>query len=382
MKHFKFFIAPFILTLLFCSRCNFKKKEDKAITKIRNIEYPKYAKNFFFSKNNDTKITTLYIVTNKGLDTLSYLLIPKTNKKKVTSNLTQIRTPIKRLIATSTTDIPYLEALNKEIELVGFAETKYISSSKTRQLISNGAIKDIGSSFQLNTETILELLPEVFISSSPVNGNKSLSLLKRNAITILTNNSWLETHPLGRAEWITVFGLLFDKEEEALQTFKNIEANYLHLKKQIFNSTTKPPIILSGNLYKDVWYAPAGDSFEAQLIADAKGNYSWKNSKGVGSLSLSIESILEKSQDSDIWLGGGAFKTIKELTEFEEKYALLKTTKTKRVYTKDLSVGPTGGLLYFETGALRPDWILEDLIQIFHPNAIEKTPFHYYKKLN
>jgi len=52
------------------------------------------------------------------------------------------------------------------------------------------------------------------------------------------------------------------------------------------------------------------------------------------------------------------------------------------VFTKDLTQGETGGILYFETGSLRPDWILEDLIQIFHPNLIPEKSFHFYKKLD
>jgi len=70
---------------------------------------------------------------------------------------------------------------------------------------------------------------------------------------------------------------------------------------------TLKPTVLSGNMYKDVWYTPAGNSFEAKLINDANGDYLWKNSKGTGSLSLSIEAILEKGQNANIWLGGGSF---------------------------------------------------------------------------
>ncbi len=377
MKYLTFSLTPFIITLVFCTQCNFKKNNNHNHTFTEKIFYPKYAKNFFFSQNNH--YTTLYILINKKQDTLSFKLISKTQNSLPNSN-NIIYTPVEKIIATSTTDIPYLEALEKETTLVGFTGTNYISSKKTRTLIDNGNIKDIGNLLQLNTEAILELTPEVFIASLNSNKNKSLSLLTRNAIPVLINNSWLETHPLGRAEWIKVFGALYKKEALSEKIFNSIEANYLSLKK-IANKANHHPTILSGNLYKDIWYTPAGNSFEAKLINDANGDYAWKNSTGVGSLALSIESILEKSEQATIWLGSGAFETIEKLTDFEEKYRLLKATKTGNVYTKDLTTGTTGGILYFETGALRPDWILKDLIQIFHPNLIKKTPFHFYKKL-
>jgi len=383
MKHFKFFIAPFFITLFFCSRCDFKKNKTSVVTTLDRIIKPKYASNFFISKNPNKQYFSLHIIApSKQNDTFSYRLISKKKDDRLKISKAQITlsTPISRFIASSTTDIPFIEALENEKSLVGFTETKYISSKKTRQLINKNKIKNVGNVSQLNSEVILEILPELFISSSPVEQNKNLTFLKRNNINTLLNTSWLEQHPLGRAEWIKVFGYLFEKEKKADSIFNKIEANYNNLKK-IARETQTLPTVLSGNLYKDVWYTPAGNSFEAKLIADANGDYLWKNSKGTGSLSLSIETILDKGQTTDIWLGGGMFSTIKDLTTFEKKYALFKATKTKNTYTKDLTQGETGGLLYFETGVLRPDWILEDLIQIFHPNSAFKKPFHYYKKL-
>jgi len=234
---------------------------------------------------------------------------------------------------------------------------------------------------QLNTELILELQPELFISSADPSSNKTLNVLEQNNTTVIYNTSWLETHPLGRAEWIKVFGYLFNKKQKADSIFNTIENNYLRLK-NIANTAIKKPSILSGNIYKDVWYTPAGNSFEAQLMADANGNYLWKNTKGTASLALSIEAVLEKGQEADVWLGGGLFSSIKALGNFEEKYTLFEALKNKKVYTKDLFQGATGGIWYFEMGSLRPDLVLEDLIQILHPYLIKPKSFNFYQKLN
>ena len=377
MKPFKFFIAPFFIVLLFCTRCKFNNQSvAPSLLTTDTLLKPKFANGFLITRNNKT--TTLHI--NNSNDTLHYNLVSKKIPVKNKNTNPTIQIPIKKFIASSTTDIPFFEALNTDHKLIGFSETKYISSPKTRKRIDNNEIQEIGNTLQLNIEKILELQPELFIGFNTTSKNKSIHLLERNGITTLVNNSWLETNPLARTEWIKLFGYLFDKQNKADSIFNAIEKNY-NLLKKVTLKATQYPSVLSGNLYKDVWYTPAGESFEANLIKDAKGDYLWKNSKGTGSLSLSIETVIEKGQKATIWLGGGMFDTTADLVKFEEKYDLFKAVKTKKVYTKDLMQGATGGILYFETGALRPDWILEDLIQIFHPNLIEKKPFHFYKPL-
>lgn len=369
-------VSLLFVIYLSITSCDFNFNSKASLNKnIDTILKPTYAKGFFITQNNKTK--TLHIVNTNN--TTKYQLVENSNKNSTLEN--KIVIPVKKIIASSTTDIPFFESLGCTQNLVGFSQTNYISSIKTRELIQNNSIKEVGKIAQLNTEVILDLQPELFISSSSPTDNKNLSFLKQNNITILHNTSWLETHPLGRAEWIKVFGYLFNKQQQADSIFSSIETNYKSLLK-IANQSEKQPTVLSGNLYKDVWYTPAGASFEAQLIKDANGNYLWKNSLGTASLPLSIEAVLDKGQKAEIWLGGGLFNSIEELSNFEEKYTLFDAIKTKQVYTKDLTQGTTGGIWYFEIGALRPDWILEDLIQILHPTLLPKKAFHFYRKLD
>lgn len=350
------------------------KKQNRTNPVVDTILKPKYAKGFWISQENKKRL--LHINNTNG--TLTYQLISD-SISELPSN--SIRIPVLKTIASSTTDIPFFEALKITECLIGFSETNYISSKKTRKRIEDKKIKDVGKMTQLNTELILELQPQLFISSSPAVSNKNLSFIEQHHITVIQNTSWLETHPLGRAEWIKFFGYLFDKQNKSDSIFNNIEKQYNKLKK-IATKTTLKPTILSGNLYKDVWYAPAGDSFEAKLIKDANATYLWENTKGTGSLSLSIETVLEKGLNADIWLGGGQFTTREKLGGFEKKYTLFEAFKNNKVYTKDVFKGATGGIWYFEVGSLRPDWILEDLIRILHPHLLEDKPFHFYQKLD
>ena len=267
-----------------------------------------------------------------------------------------------------------------EHTLVGFPKHKYISSSKTRELIDAGLVKDIGSLLSLNTEMILDINPEVIVGFSSNSDNKAFELLERSGIQTLMNGSWLESHPLGRAEWIKIYGHLFHKETQADDYFKNIETNYNNAVTLAKQATAKPTV-LSGNMYKDVWYVPGGNSYAAKLIADANGDYYWKNNTDTGSLSLSFESVYDTAAKADIWIGGGKLTTVNELIQFEEKYNLFDAVKNGNVHSKDLKKGPTGGILYYEQGSLHADWLLLDLVKILHPNLVPDYSFHFYQKL-
>lgn len=360
---------------LICS-CHPKKEQNKQNnTAVDTILKPKYAKGFFITKKENQK--ELHICN--GRDTTSYILTPNT-KTAFNSTKNSLPIPCTKLIASSTTDIPFIEALNATNSLVGFAETKYISSTLTRKRIAQGKIKDIGSLDHPNSETLISLEAELLLTSSPPEALKVKPLLKQSNTTVLQNTSWLEAHPLGRLEWIKLFGYLFNKTAVADSIFEKISSNYLQIK-NIAASAERKPTVLSGNLYKDVWYAPAANSFETQFINDANGDYVWKHKKGTGSLSLSLEIAIDQGNQADIWLGGGLFETREALLTFENKYTSFNAVINNEVYTKDTFQGPTGGIWYYETGILHPDWILEDLVRIFHPNLLPNKPLYFYRKL-
>ena len=184
-----------------------------------------------------------------------------------------------------------LELLNEESSIVGFPHTTYISSEKTRTLIDAGKIKEIGKESSLNTEILLDLQPELVVGYSITSADKSLTTVQKAGISVIYNGDWLEETPLGRAEWIKFFGVLYNKEKQADSIFNAIETNYLKAKKIALKATTKPTILSGAIMSKDIWNLPAGESFVAQFLKDANLNYLWKDSKGKGSLSLSFESM-------------------------------------------------------------------------------------------
>ena len=194
------------------------------------------------------------------------------------------------------------------------------------------------------------------------------------------NGSWMEEHPLGRAEWIKFIGAFFDKDKEAHRKFRNVESAYVKAAHQALDHQHKPTI-LSGSLYKDVWYVPGGDSFFAKILQDAGTDYLWDTDNASGSIPLSFEAVLDKAQNADLWLSAGGAKNLEDLIKLNKNYTVFDAVQHKNVYTESLTKGATGGILYYELGAMRPDLILKDIIKIAHPEILPDHELFFFQKL-
>ena len=294
-------------------------------------------------------------------------------------NLTQIQVPIKNIVLTSTTHIPSLEMLGEETRLVGFPNLNYISSEKVRALIDAVKIKELGSNQTLNTEVLIDLQPELIMGYGLDNSNPTLDNLEKNGLKVILNGDWNEQSPLGKVEWIKLFGVLFGKEKQANDIFNNIEKTYNETLKLVEN-TTKKPTVFSGSLFEDKWYLPQGESWGAKFIANANGNYLWSETKGTGSLNLSFEKVYIKAKDADIWFMD-QYESLTEIADANPHYAQFKAFKTKNIYSFGTKKGKTGGVIYYELAPNRPDLVLKDLVKIFHPELLPNYELFFFEKL-
>jgi len=304
-------------------------------------------------------------------------IIPYPNKKDFDAI---INVPVERIIATSTTHIPALENLGVIDKLVGFPDTRYISSEITREKIDKGKITDLGNNESINTEMAINLNPDLIIGFSINNQNKAYETLQRSNIPLVYNGDWTEETPLGKAEWIKFFAPFFSLEEKAEDIFITTESNYLAAKVLAMKATNKPTV-LSGALYKDVWYLPGGKSWAASFINDANADYLWSDTNATGSLSLSVESVLAKASNASFWVSPSQFISYNELNKASRHYSQFKAYKEKNIYTFANTKGDSGGLLFYELGPARPDLILKDLIYIFHPELLPGHQLFFFKPL-
>jgi iron complex transport system substrate-binding protein len=370
-----------LLLIVSCKR-NTDQKLEKAVTiedeSYFNIEY---AEGFEIKKLKDYYLVNIKEPWPDADQNYTYLLQHSEEKIKVDVEYDyKINIPVDDIVVTSTTHIPSLDTLDVLDKLVGFPNTNYISTIAARKLIDDGNIKDVGQNQSLNTELLIEMNPDVVVTFAVKGQNKGVESIKQAGIPVLYNADWVESHPLGKAEWIKFFGLLFNKTEEANSIFSGIKNEYEAAKKLAANSKQKPEV-LSGALWKDKWYLPAGESWQSKIIEDANANYLYANTEGTGSLSLSLESVLNKGQKARFWIGPAQYTSYNEMIEQQPHYGKFKAFQDKNVYSFSSVKGANGGILYYELAPNRPDLVLKDLINIFHPKILPDYSNRFFKPL-
>ena len=373
----------FILLLGLVS-CKDHSKESDVIKQPMAVSEFKYAKGFSISQHETFKVLNIKHPWPKSEKTYKYALVPKENLASLTLDKTAfdgiITTPIKRIVVTSTTHIPALELLEETQSLVGFPGTDYVSSKKVRELIDKAMIRELGKNEGINTEVLLELKPEVVIGFGIDGNNRTFENIQKSGIPVIYNGDWVENSPLAKAEWIKLFGALYNKSQQADSVFNKIESAYLSVK-QLAAKLDHKPTVLSGALEKDVWYLPSSTSPEAQLLKDANVNYLWQDVTGKGSLALSFEAVYTKAKDADLWLSPSYHNSLEALKKANEHYTQFKPYKNKTIYSFVNTTGKTGGVTYYEEGTARPDLVLKDLVKICHPNVLPEYEPYFFKPL-
>lgn len=371
----------FLKTVFFLFIISSCKTEQKQVVLKESETTIKYAKGFDIQEFKKYKKLIIKAPYPEAKEQFEYVLIAKESDiPEAVKNSKIIRTPIEQIVVTSTTHIPMLELLQEENSLVGFPNTQYISSPKTRQLITNGTVKELGKEENINTEVLIELQPELVIGFSMSSNNKMFDNIEKAGIPVLLNGDWLEETPLGRAEWLKFFGVLFDKEIQADNIFNTIESDYNKAIEIARGAKTKPTI-LSGVQFKDVWNLPAGESFVAQFLRDANTDYLWAGTKGKGSLALSFESVFEKAQNAELWIAPGHFVSYNQLKEANTHYAQFDAFNTKKIYSFNNKKGENGGVIYYELAPVQPHIVLKDIIKIAHPKLLPYYTPYFLEKL-
>ncbi len=374
----QYFIICLVLAFIGCKDI---QKSPSLVLDTEPVLEVNYAKGFEIKYLDSYKVITLKNPW-PGADVVFKYALVEENAILPTSEEFDaiIKIPVSKLVVTSTTHIPSLEMLGASEALVGFPNLNYISSETTRKRIDDGKIVELGKNEDINTEVLIDLSPDLVVGFAVDGNNSALSIIEKTGIPVVYNSDWTETTPLGKAEWIKFFGAFFNKEKLADSIFNNIEEQY-NLAKQSASKVEVRPTVLSGAMYKDIWYLPQGNSWAAQLINDANGDYLWNDSEGTGSISLNLESVLDKGQTADFWIGPGQFTSLNQMTETHSVYSEFDAFKESNVFSFTNKKGATGGVLYYELAPNRPDIVLKDIIKILHPELLPTHELYFFSHL-
>jgi len=376
-------VSLLVFILLLTYSCRRPGKETQEHSDNDSFISLDYANGFKIECQKDYSIlTVLNPWQNSENIKFSYVLGKEKNKiPKQLENLPFIKVPVARVVTLSTTHIAFIDTLNGIGSICGISGKEYAYNRDLRREIEQGKVQDVGYDMNLNYELLIDLDPDViFMYGVEGSITGTLGKLKDLGLSAVMCGDYLESNPLGKAEWIKFFGKFYDCADRADSIFWGIEAAYDSVK-NMAAGYEKKPVILSGLPWKNTWYVPGGRSFAAGLIRDAGGNYLWAENLSHEALPLDLESVYLKALKADIWINPGDAVNLEEIVKVEERFLDLPVFKSGKIYNNNRRINDNGGNDYWESGALRPDLILLDLVSVFHPDSESPRQFYYYKNL-
>lgn len=378
MKKSLIILLSIIYIFISCDYATDKNAQSKNQDETSNLVH--YAENFKISpykdgykleiKNKNSSNFDEFYIFNDSLD------IPEEIK-----NQTIIRTPIKSAIAFSSTQWSVFQKLGETNIIKGILESNYSKNDEILRLVKEGVIIDLGTSNQVNTEKVINLKAELILYT-PYPTIDYSNLGELSGSIMIPFPDYLESHPLGRAEWMKVIGILCEKENETTEWFNSVANRYESLS-DICKSIENKPTVFSDLPFENQWYVPGGNSYIAQIFKDSGSDYIWHDDNSTGSLHIDAESVLLKAQNADYWRVINSYDTpftYENLAKENELYPLFKAFKEKNLLV--CNVRECG---YFEQSQYEPDILLADFIYHFHPEILKNewenyTP-KYFKRL-
>lgn len=335
-----------------------------------------------------------YILIPKGEEgdkTVAMLAKRRSTGARCTTDT--VRTPVERSAVFIAPHCQLMYELGCQQAIRGVCDLDYINIPDVKKRVASSGstsaqnpIVDCGSSMAPDIERIIALKPEAILVS-PFENSGGYGKLDKLHIPIIEAADYMESSPLGRAEWMKFYGMLFGNEErksngisescesKADSLFAKIEKEYLKLKAEA-GKLPKGLSILTERKTGNVWYVPGGQSTIGILLKDANARYIFSDDQHSGSLAMSPEQILAKGKQVDVWafkyFGGAPLSQAQLLQEYEG-YKALAAFNRGNIYQVDTSTVP-----YFELTSFHPELLLREFIILAHGERFGKLRF--YKK--
>ena len=287
----------------------------------------------------------------------------------------------KRIVCMSSTYVAMLDALGQADRVVGVSGKNYITNEYVTT--HSDAVADIGFDGNVDYERLLALSPDLVLLFGISGASGMESKLLEMGIPFCYVGEYLEESPLGKAEWLIAVAEITDSREKGESFFAPIPQRYHTLKEKVTEAAAENPRVMINSPYAGSWFMASTESYVARLIADAGGDYIYKRNTSNRSLPIDLEEAYMLTSAADLWLNPGSVASLVELKSQFPKFANTRCVRNGAVYNCNKRLNAAGGNDYWESGVVRPDVVLHDLITIMHHEALAETDrkLYYYQRL-
>lgn len=336
-----------------------------------------YAKLFTVRKYADSKENIYSIITVKGEG--NYILVPEagTIPSQLSSDITILKKPLSKTYLVSSSVMDLLSKIDavENLKFSGVQKKDWFIKAAA-EAMENGKLQFAGKYSKPDYDLLVSGDCNLAIENTMIYHKPEVrEKLEELGIPVLVEHSNYEEEPFGRLEWIKLYGLLFDKEKEAEQYFRNQLVQLEDILKQ--KNTGKTVLFFYINSNGAVNVRKAGD-YVSKMIELAGGNYALaalfgEEENAFSSMNIQFEEFYASGLNADIMIYNGTIdgnvKSKKDLLAKNQLLGDFAAWKNGNVYcTEKNFFQETTGIAEF----------IKDLNVIFNDRNSE---FTYIKKL-
>lgn len=305
-----------------------------------------------------------------------FLVIPEGGSlpKGISKDIVPLYQPVQNIYLAATAVMCLFDSLERldAIKLSGSrADSWHIENA--RKAMESGEILFAGKYSEPDYEMILDYDCPLAIESTMIgHASEVKEKLEELGIAVLVDLSSNESHPLGRTEWIKLYGAILNEEEKAEALFAQQK---LYLADATIQDTGKTVAFFYISSSGHVVARKSGD-YVSKMIDLAGGTYVFDNlgdpETATSTVTIEMETFFATAKDADYIIYnstiGGEIETIEDLIEKNALLAEMKAVQNGNVWC-------TSQNMYQETTGLG------QMIQSFHlifsgkADALDEVPY-------
>ncbi|MCC8126761.1 MAG: ABC transporter substrate-binding protein [Clostridiales bacterium] len=332
-----------------------------------------YAHEFSVDDYSDDCENHYSLITITGKD--RFLVVPE-GAPVPDTDLPIIRQPLSDVYLVATSTMCLFDALDG-LDAISLSGTKpeNWTIENARLAMQAGDILYAGKYSEPDYELILSANCQLSIQSTMIYHTPEVKeKLEELGIPVLVDYSSYESHPLGRTEWIKLYGVLLGKESLAEALFQQQQDKMNRIvSEQPTGKTVAFFYVSSSGGYAVI--RKSGD-YVAKMIALAGGSYLFEDTGGsdtaTATVNMTMEDFYTTAKDADIIIYNstidGQLDTLSDFLALNQLFGDFKAVQEHNVWC-------TGANLYQDMTQLGT--VMEEMHQIFTGNAPEQMTFLY-----
>ncbi|MFA9465103.1 MAG: ABC transporter substrate-binding protein [Velocimicrobium sp.] len=314
------------------------------------------------------------------IDGSRYLVVPKNQPvpKKLQSDVVILQQPVSNIYIAATSTMSLFDALDglSSVKLSGIKASDWYNESARKEMEA-GSILYAGKYSEPDYELLLSNTCSLAIESTMINHTPEVKeKLEEVGITVFTDCSSYEEHPLGRTEWIKAYAVVLGEESLAEDEYLK-QVAYMN---EVISDTGGQA---GGERVAFFYISSSGyavtrkpGDYVSKMIELAGGTYIFKDigeDEAMSSTILEMEKFYDTAKDADFIIYNGTIDGgISSVDELIEKNHLLADLKA----VKEGNVWCTNQNLYQETTKLGQ--VILEMHQIFSGKESKNLNYFYH----